>query len=55
MTTVEQRNFARKIECEEEGMYFARYFFKQRTGGKMIIAPHHWRYSGHWTGLSAAK
>jgi len=41
MTTVEQRNFARKIECEEEGMYFARYFFKQRTGGKMIIAPHH--------------
>lgn len=41
MTTVEQRSFARKIECEEEGMYFARYFFKQRTGGKMIIAPHH--------------
>ena len=41
MTTVEQRNYARKIECEEEGLYFSRYFFKQRTGGKMIVAPHH--------------
>lgn len=41
MTTVEQRNYARKIECEEDGLYFGRYFFKQRTGGKMIIAPHH--------------
>lgn len=41
MTTVEQRAYARKIECEEDGMYFARYFFKQRTGGKMIVAPHH--------------
>lgn len=33
--------FARKIECEEDGLYFNRYFFKQRTGGKMIVAPHH--------------
>lgn len=41
MTTVEQRNFARKIECEEDGLYYSRYFFKQRTGGKMIVAPHH--------------
>lgn len=41
MTTVEQRNCARKIECEEDGLYFSRYFFKQRTGGKMIVAPHH--------------
>ncbi|MBZ7756434.1 DNA-packaging protein [Raoultella ornithinolytica] len=41
MTTAEQRNFARKIECEEDGLYYSRYFFKQRTGGKMIIAPHH--------------
>ncbi|HDL7930302.1 TPA: DNA-packaging protein [Yersinia enterocolitica] len=41
MTTVEQRNYARKIECEEDGLYFSRYFFKQRTGGKMIVAPHH--------------
>lgn len=41
MTTVEQRNYARKIECEEDGLYYSRYFFKQRTGGKMIVAPHH--------------
>ena len=41
MTTAEQINFARKLECEEEGLYFSRYFFKQRTGGKMIVAPHH--------------
>lgn len=41
MTTAEQRAFARKVECEEDGLYYARYFFKQRTGGKMIIAPHH--------------
>lgn len=41
MTTAEQRTFARKIECEEDGLYFARYFFKQRMGSKMIIAPHH--------------
>lgn len=41
MTTAEQRNYARKLECEEDGLYFARYFFKQRTGGKMIVAPHH--------------
>ena len=41
MTTAEQRNYARKIECEEYGLYFARYFFKQRMGNKMIVAPHH--------------
>ncbi|VAC29633.1 Uncharacterized conserved protein [Enterobacter hormaechei] len=41
MTTAEQRAFARKVECEEDGLYYARYFFKQRTGGKMIVAPHH--------------
>lgn len=41
MTTAEQRNYARKLECEEDGMYFARYFFKQRMGSKMIVAPHH--------------
>ncbi|HDT4634031.1 TPA: DNA-packaging protein [Klebsiella pneumoniae] len=34
-------SFARKVECEEDGLYYARYFFKQRTGGKMIVAPHH--------------
>ncbi len=32
---------ARKLECELDGLYFSRYFFKQRTGGKMIVAPHH--------------
>ncbi|MBG6562699.1 DNA-packaging protein [Pseudomonas aeruginosa] len=32
---------ARKEECEEDGMYFARYFFKQRMGSKMVVAPHH--------------
>lgn len=32
---------ARKEECESDGLYFARYFFKQRTSAKMIIAPHH--------------
>ena len=40
MTTAGQ-NFARKVECEEDGMYFNRFFFKQRYGGKMIVAPHH--------------
>ncbi|WP_099115510.1 DNA-packaging protein [Xenorhabdus miraniensis] len=39
--TAEQRDFARKIECEEDGLYFSRYFFKQRMGSKMIVAPHH--------------
>lgn len=32
---------ARREECEADGIYFSRYFFKQRTGAKMIIAPHH--------------
>lgn len=32
---------ARKLECEIDGVYFNRYFFKQRMGSKMIIAPHH--------------
>lgn len=41
MTTAEQKTFARRVECEEDGLYYARYFFKQRTSGKMIIAPHH--------------
>lgn len=41
MTTAEFRNAARRIECEEDGLYFTRYFFKQRTGSRMIVAPHH--------------
>lgn len=41
MTTASHKTFARKIECEEDGLYFSRYFFKNRTGAKMLIAPHH--------------
>jgi phage terminase large subunit-like protein len=33
--------FARRIECEEDGLYFNRFFFKQRFGTKMIIGRHH--------------
>lgn len=40
MTTAKE-NFARAIECEEDGMYFNRYFFKQRFGTKMIVSAHH--------------
>lgn len=42
MTTTAKKNFARAIECEEDGMYFNRYFFKQRFGTKMIVGPHHY-------------
>jgi phage terminase large subunit-like protein len=31
----------RKIECELDGMYFARYFMKMRMGTKMIVNAHH--------------
>jgi len=41
MTTVEEMNAVRKLECEIDGLYFARYFFKQRYSSKMIISPHH--------------
>ncbi|WP_238897960.1 hypothetical protein [Achromobacter xylosoxidans] len=41
MTTADQQGYARRLECEEDGLYFARYFFKQRMGNKMIVAPHH--------------
>jgi hypothetical protein len=41
MMTAEQKSFARRVECEEDRMYFARYFFKQRMGSKMLVAPHH--------------
>lgn len=33
--------FARKIECEEDGLYFNRYFYKKRFDSKMIISGHH--------------
>lgn len=39
MTTADDLIRARM--CEADGLYFSRYFFKQRTGGKMIVAPHH--------------
>jgi len=39
MTTADELIRARM--CEADGLYFSRYFFKQRTGGKMIVAPHH--------------
>lgn len=40
-TITDPITFARKLECEEDGLYFSRYFFKQRMGAKMIVAPHH--------------
>lgn len=36
-----EKTLARKVECEDDGLYFARYFFKQRFGAKMNIGPHH--------------
>lgn len=32
---------ARRLECELDGLYFMRYFFKQRFGFKMIVNWHH--------------
>src|SRR5574344_871425 len=40
-TIADPISFARRIECEESPEYFARYFFKQRMGSKMLVAPHH--------------
>lgn len=31
----------RRLECEIDGLYFARYFFKQQHGFKMIVSAHH--------------
>ncbi len=31
----------RAAMCRADGLYFARFFFKQRMGAKMIVAPHH--------------
>lgn len=41
MTADPRLIFARRVECEEDGLYFNRFFFKQRFGTKMIIGPHH--------------
>lgn len=40
-TITDPITFARKLECELDAEYFARYFFKQMNGAKMLIAPHH--------------
>lgn len=40
-TITDPITFARKLECELDPSYFARYFFKQRMGSKMRVAPHH--------------
>ncbi|HHO9807112.1 phage terminase large subunit family protein [Escherichia coli] len=40
-SSIRQRTEARRIECIESGEYFCRYFYKQRTGAKMIISAHH--------------
>lgn len=32
---------ARKVECEEDGLFFFRYFFKQRFGSKATLGHHH--------------
>ena len=41
MTASPAQTFARKVECEEDGLYFNRYFFKQRFDSKMIVSGHH--------------
>lgn len=41
MTSDVALSVARRVECEADGLYFARYFFKQRFNSKMIVAPHH--------------
>lgn len=42
MTIAEQHILAaRRLECELDGQYFFRYFFKQRTGVKALINWHH--------------
>ena len=40
-TITDPITFARKLECELDPEYFARYFFKQMNGAKMLIGPHH--------------
>ena len=32
---------ARRLECELDSMFFNRYFFKSRTGAKMVVGQHH--------------
>ena len=35
------KNAVRRMECELDGLYFTRYFMKQRLGSKMILGRHH--------------
>lgn len=42
MPTTAELDFARKVECEEDGMYFVRYFFKQLFGTKITLGAHHY-------------
>ena len=41
MITHDQINFVKKIECQEDGIFFNRLFFHQRFGVKMIVSRHH--------------
>jgi len=36
-----EKTAIRRAECEADGLYFTRYFFKQRFGSKMLINWHH--------------
>lgn len=39
--TADVLGHVRRDMCEDDPLYFMRYFFKQRMGSKMIVAPHH--------------
>ncbi len=42
MIANEKRILATKACCEEDGLYYSRYFFKQRIGSKMLLSGHHY-------------
>lgn len=39
--SIEHITAARRVECENDGQYFSRYFFKHRFATKMVIGRHH--------------
>ena len=39
--TADVLGHVRRDMCEDDPLYFMRYFFKHRMGSKMIVAPHH--------------
>lgn len=41
MTASQRRVFSRKVECEMDGLFFTRVFFKQQYGSKMVVGRHH--------------